>query len=305
MQFHKMIMKCCLVLILITCTVNCSADQNAAALTHPDSTVTLFDSGNRVNHPAKWGSYTVAVDLDNDIPIRISILDPFKRAVKEINCGEYSEVYERRLTPGRVPDLIIVAWSGSNLYCSHTTYVFSQDNGIRNLSITCGGEGQFQRTGHGESQYVMSRTGVLEWACDVCHACEPNLPLVLDWKIGHTMDVTRKYPAMSEVAAAEYRRHFNECRLEWNKSSIEEPIISPAAGYYANEYELGRGRSSYRWIMHRLPTTDTRLWFRDCAKVVRYQISQIRNMTTISQMRVLTTPDDNVFEHPPAEKDMQ
>jgi hypothetical protein len=259
--------------------------------------------------PTHWGAYTVTVERDGDTGAgQMCVRDRHQKIVREVDYGTYSALYTQQLNPSGFPDLVIVAWDGSNLYCCHTTFIFAQKNGrVRNVAIITGGEGRFQRLGRHGLQFVMPTTGVLEFACDVCHACEPNLPVVLDWNGGRPTDATARYPTLSEAAAKSYRKAFLHTCAVWYASHPappEEGMIGPAAGYYANAFVLGHGRQTYRWVMRRLPTPDTRQWFHDCARVIRYQIAQTRHMDTVSQAKILTTSRVNVFAHPPRPPEM-
>ena len=259
--------------------------------------------GHDLRLPAHWGAYTITRKDQKDRTL-ICICDRHDKIVRAIDYGDCSAIYTQQINPKGVPDLMIVAWNGSNVYCSHTTYIFSQAPHVRNVAIITGGEGNFVRLGKHGLQFVMTSSGVLEWACDVCHACEPSMPVVLDWHNGWTTDAARRYPALFQAAARGYRSDFLAACAKARSSrppQSTEGVISPAAGYYASEYELGHGTATYRWIMRHLPSAITRQWFHDCATIVRYQIAQIKHMTSVSQAAILTVPDGNVFTNPPHE----
>jgi hypothetical protein len=240
--------------------------------------------------PAKWGNYTVVSTADRFEDERYQIFDRTGKCVQEIDCADDFGLYTAPLSNGPIRDLVIDDAHGiSNMLCLHATYVFSQDHGIHNIAAVCGGDGEFEFSRRYDWEYVMPSSSVLEWACDVCHACSPQLPLILSWNNGRPVDVTRLQPSLSIAAAQHYKKTFEDIRNSWTSAEPEEDLIASAAGYYGNEYEIGNGPQAYREIMRRLPNQDSKMWFRSCAFNVHCKIREMRHMTTVSTI-VLIMP---------------
>jgi hypothetical protein len=190
----------------------------------------------------RWGPYTVALERLGAEGMRVRVLG--RRGLRHREVRDVRlEVFFVELTARPPRELRVRGYSGG-AHCCWTDYLFTQEDGLRNLLLFAGGNStnmevrDLDRDGLPE---LIAWNDVFVGFDGLCYVCFPLLPLVIGWDGRAYRDHTRRFPDL-------LRKHLEESRWQVEtmrrKGAEAGHLRGAALGYYAAALLLGQGATA-------------------------------------------------------------
>jgi hypothetical protein len=192
-----------------------------------------------------WNGYSVVLDKTKTED-RLRIIDAAGITRKEMHAVFFNSIKTVQFDAHGHTALWVEAAASSNIVQHKRTYFFQAETSLRNVLVVAGYVDHVRILPSGQVMLATNSFAVMEWVADICHACAPNVTLLIGRHHGRFVLENRRYPqpALSEALAY---------RTAMQSSPTNDFNIGDAIGYYANLATIGRGREALHYIRHHLP----------------------------------------------------
>jgi len=223
-----------------------------------------------------WRGYALTLDDISNEAQRLRVLDRNGVVVKEIRATYFNAIRVVRFSQDGQTALWIQAAPESNIYRNKRTYLFLAKPEVHAALLVKGYVDHVRLLGRNRVLLICGSFAVMEWVGDLCHACAPDVAMVIGLKHGRFALVNHRYPTLSSADAIEYRQRLSASSADFDTGS--------AIGYYANLATIGRGREALRYLRHHLSAAAWRK-FREVLPDVRRRLRAMPTLFWVDNSR--------------------
>jgi len=231
---------------------------------------------------ARWGRYSVVIDRHNTEK-RLRIVDGGGITRKELHAVFFKSVKIVQFGTNQHTALWVEAAPLSNIYQHKRTYLFEAEPQLRNSLVVEGYVDHVRILRSGQVLLASNSFAVMEWVGDLCHACAPNVTLLIGRHHGRFVLENRRYP---ELARAEALAE----RAQLPTAPTPDFDAGSAIGYYANLATIGHGHQALVDLRQRLTARQWDRFNDDLADIDR-RLRGMRKLFWVDDSRLYSVYD--------------
>ncbi|XOB99140.1 hypothetical protein ACMC9I_03385 [Deinococcota bacterium DY0809b] len=210
----------------------------------------LFSSSSAQKVKGKfiWGEYGVRIEKLSDAE---AILRIIKNGRTQVSIRDFDFSTEFVEVTGRPPKELWVSTFSGGAHCCFTSYLFTQEGGLRNILALFHGNGGMEvqdLDSDGRGELIIDI--VYAYFGDLCYACSPKAVTVYSWDGARFYETTRRFPKRTQALAARYK---SDCENALSKGANATELEPCALGYWANMLRVGEGSQARSWLMAKMP----------------------------------------------------